>query len=83
MSRIKVYSTPFCPHCRMTKDFLRERGVDFEDIDVAADHEAARDMIEKSGQMGVPQIEINGKLIVGFDRDAIEQELDGKGADTS
>ena len=76
MSKIKVFSTPTCPYCHMLKDFLRDRKVEFEDIDVAADHDAAKQMIEKSGQMGVPQIEINGKIIVGFDKPAIEKELE-------
>ena len=75
---VKVYSTPACPYCHMLKDFLKEKGVEFEDIDVAADQEAAREMIEKSGQMGVPQIEINGKIIVGFNKEAIERELEKK-----
>jgi glutaredoxin-like YruB-family protein len=75
MSKIKVYSTPTCPYCHMLKEFLKGKKIEFEDIDVAADHDAAKVMIEKSGQMGVPQIEINGKIIVGFDKPAIEHEL--------
>ena len=75
MAQIKVYSTPTCPWCRMLKDFLREKKVVFEDIDVSTNADAARDMVAKSGQRGVPQTEINGKLIVGFDQAAIEEEL--------
>jgi glutaredoxin-like YruB-family protein len=75
MADIKVYTTPTCPWCHRLKDFLREKGVDFQEIDVSKDQEAARKMIEKSGQMGVPQMEINGKIIVGFDQEAIEKEL--------
>ena len=75
MSEIKVYSTPTCPWCHRMKDFLKEKGVEFVDLDVAADDTARNEMIEKSGQMGVPQIEINGKMIVGFDQEAIEAEL--------
>jgi glutaredoxin 3 len=75
MTGITVYSTPTCPYCHMLKDFLNEKKVKFRDVNVAADHKAARDMIAKSGQMGVPQIEINGRIIVGFDREAIEEEL--------
>lgn len=52
MSKIKVYSTPTCSYCRLLKDFLKEKGVKFEDIDVSADQEVAREMIEKLGQMG-------------------------------
>ncbi len=76
MSKVKVYSTPTCPYCHMLKEFLNQKKVEFDDIDVAADHDAAKEMIQKSGQMGVPQIEINGKLIVGFDKPAIEKELE-------
>ena len=75
MAKIKVYSTPMCPYCKMTKEFLREKGVEFEDIDVSADREMAMKMIEKSGQMAVPQIEINGKFIIGFNREALEREI--------
>lgn len=76
MSKIKVYSTPTCPYCHMLKEFLKEKGVEYEDIDVAANQEAAKEMVEKSGQMGVPQTEINGKIVIGFDKDAIEKELE-------
>ena len=78
MSKIKVYSTPACPYCVMLKDFLKEKKIEFEEIDVSKDQEAAKEMIAKSGQMGVPQIEINGKILVGFDKEAIEKELEKK-----
>lgn len=73
--KIKVYSTPYCPYCDMVKDFLNKEGIEFEDIDVSVDREAAMKMIEKSGFMAVPQIEINDKTIVGFDKETIEREL--------
>ncbi len=75
MTKIKVYSTPTCPWCAKLKEFLDEKKVEYENIDVSVDHEAAKHMMEKSGQMGVPQTEINGKMIVGFDKEAIEAEL--------
>ena len=75
MAGIKVYSTPTCPYCHLAKDFLKEKGVEFEDIDVSVDQEAAQKMVAKSGQMGVPQIEINGKMILGFDKEQIEKEI--------
>ena len=59
----------------MLKDYLNEKKIEFENIDVSLDRKAAEEMVEKSGQMGVPQIEINGRMIVGFDREAIEEEL--------
>jgi glutaredoxin-like YruB-family protein len=74
-SKITVYSTPACPYCHMVKEFLSGKGVKFESLDVSADGEAAERMIKKSGFTGVPQIEINGKTIVGFDRTALEREL--------
>jgi len=84
MADIKVYSTPTCPWCKKLKAWLGEKGLEFEDINVAEDQEAAQAMIEKSGQMGVPQTEVNGKMIVGFNTDAIEAELgagEGSGAE--
>ena len=76
MAKIKVYTTPTCPYCEMLKDFLKEKGVEFEDIDVSKNREAILEMLQKSGQLAVPQIEINGKIIVGFDKKAIEKELE-------
>ena len=76
MSEITVYSTPMCPWCNVLKDFLKEKNIEFEEIDVSKDQTKAQEMIEKSGQMGVPQIEINGKIIVGVDKAAIEKELE-------
>ena len=72
---VKVFSTPTCPYCVMAKNFLKENNVEFEDINVAADQEAAKEMIEKSGQMGVPVLDLNGTIIVGFDQDAIKKAL--------
>lgn len=75
MSKIVVYSTPTCPYCGLVKDYLKEKGVEFEEKDVSKDRAAARKMVEKSGQMGVPQVDINGKIIVGFNKEAIDKEL--------
>ncbi len=75
MSKIIVYSTKMCPYCTMLKDFLKQKNIEFEAVDVGEDREKAEEMIRKSGQMGVPQIEINGKIIVGFNKQAIEKEL--------
>ena len=73
--KVTVYSTPSCPFCKMAKEFLAKSGVDFQEVNVASDQKAAAEMIEKSGQMGVPVIEIGKKVIVGFDREAIAKEL--------
>ena len=70
-----VYSTQTCPWCHKAKDFLKEKGIAFKDVDVGADREAANEMVEKSGQMGVPVIDVDGKIIVGFDREELEKAL--------
>jgi len=70
-----VYSTPSCPYCVMAKRYLAERGVKYEDVDVAADQSRALEMLTKTGQMGVPVLDIGGEVIVGFDRNAIEYAL--------
>ena len=75
---IKVYSTPTCPYCVTLKKFLKEKGVEFADIDVSADEKELQEMIDKSGQMGVPVVEINGQIVVGFDRDKILELLNIK-----
>lgn len=75
MPKIKIFSTPYCPFCKMAKDYLREKGFDFEELDVSINEEAAREMIEKSHQMGVPVIEIDGNIIVGFDKKKIDEIL--------
>jgi glutaredoxin-like YruB-family protein len=73
--KVKVYSTSTCPYCTMAKDFLKEQNIEFESIDVGTDQEAAKDMVKKSGQMGVPVVEIDGEVIVGFDKVAIMNAL--------
>lgn len=71
-----VFSTPSCPHCRQAKRYLRRNDVPFKDVDVSRDQAAARDMVRRSGQRGVPVIDIGGKTIVGFNRQKIDKELD-------
>ena len=73
---VKVYSTPTCPYCIRVKQFLKENAVIFEDIDVSMNQTAAQEMIKRSGQMGVPVIDINGELIIGFDKDKIKSALE-------
>jgi glutaredoxin-like YruB-family protein len=74
-AKVTVYSTPTCPYCVMAKDFLRQNKIKFEDIDVASDKAKAQEMIKKSGQMGVPVIEIGNKIIVGFNKDELKKTL--------
>ena len=75
---IKVYSTPTCPYCDMAKEYFKENNIKFEEVDVSTDHKAAEEMIEKSGQRGVPVVDINGEIIVGFNVPAIKKALENK-----
>lgn len=75
MKNIKVYSTPTCPWCIRLKQFLSENNVAFENIDVSSDQAAGEEMMRKSGQMGVPVLDIDGQIIVGFDRGRIKDIL--------
>ena len=68
MPTIKIYSTPSCVYCRMTKEFLDAHTIPYADYNVATDAEKRNEMIERSGQMGVPVIDVDGELIVGFDK---------------
>ena len=72
---VRIYTTKICPYCEMAKQFFKQNDIKFEEIDVSNDKEAAMEMIEKSGQMSVPVIEINGKIIVGFNIKAIKEAL--------
>jgi len=74
MTQVKIYSTPTCPFCKRAKEFFKKYNVAYEDVNVAEDEKARDEMVEKSGQMSVPVIEIGDKFIVGFD----EQELKKK-----
>jgi len=75
MMTIKIYTTPLCPWCKKTKEFLNEHNIEYEEINVAGNHEAAHEMIEKSGQMGVPVLAIDGEIIVGYDIKKIKKAL--------
>ena len=75
MTEIKVYSTDACPWCDKVKDFLKETNVEFEYIDVGADQEKAKEMVEKSNQMGVPVIDVDGTIVVGFDIKKLKELL--------
>jgi len=75
MKNVKVYSTPSCPFCKRVKQYLSDNGVEFQDIDVTADQEMVKEMVEKSGQMGVPVVDVEGDIVVGFDRDKIASAL--------
>ena len=70
---VSVYSTPTCAHCTRLKDYLKERQVKFQDIDVSRDERKADEMLHKSRQQGVPVTDFNGTIIVGFDRERIDR----------
>ncbi len=73
--RVIIFTTPTCRFCRAAKKYLRERGIRFKEVDVSRDQAAARDMVRRSGQMGVPVLDIGGKIVVGFDRPKIDRLL--------
>jgi len=73
--KVKIYSTPTCPWCARAKQFLKENNIEFQDYDVSSDNNAAEEMVSISGQMGVPVLDIDGEIIVGFDKERIKQAL--------
>jgi len=73
--QVKVYSTPICPMCQAAKDFLKANNIPFEEIDVSQDEKLAQEMILKSGQMSVPVIDIDDKIVTGFNRPLMEEFL--------
>lgn len=75
MQDIKLYSLPTCPWCMKLKEFFKERKIKYQNIDVSASQKNADEMIKKSGQMGVPVIEIDKQIIVGFDLPKIKKAL--------
>ena len=73
--KVKIYSTPTCPYCIRAKQYLKDNSVVFEDFDVSSDKSMADEMVKKSGQMGVPVLDIDGQIIAGFDKDKIKNAL--------
>ena len=73
--KVKVYSTPICTWCNRLNEFLRDNEIEFEDFNVVEDKQAAREVIYKSDQLGVPVTDIDGKIIIGFDKKVLEKEL--------
>lgn len=76
---VKVYSTQTCPWCDKAKDYLRDKGVAYDVVDVGADRAAAMEMVKKTRQMGVPVVQIGERYIVGFDVKAIDSALAEEG----
>ena len=72
---VKVYSTPTCVYCKTLKGYLKKNSIEFEDIDISKDEQQLQKMIKDSGQMGVPVVDIDGEVIVGFDKVKIDTLL--------
>ncbi len=73
--KIRIFTTPACPYCFTLMEFFKERNIEFEEIDVSQDEKARQEMIEKSGKMEAPILEIDSEIVIGFDRKKIEELL--------
>ncbi|MBA7612694.1 hypothetical protein ES703_19931 [subsurface metagenome] len=78
MPKVRIFSTPMCAYCVTLKEFLKEKNIEFEDINVAEDEKAREEMIQKSKQMGVPVVEIDQEIVIGFNKEKICQLLNIK-----
>ncbi len=78
MAKVRIFSTPSCVYCQTLKGYLKSHDIVFEDIDVSADETALDEMINRSGQMSVPVIDIDGEFVTGFDKNKINKLLDIK-----
>ena len=72
---VKIYTTPSCVYCKMAKEYFKANNVEYTEVNVVTDDEAREEMIKKSGQMGVPVIDINGTIVVGFNKPQVEKAL--------
>jgi len=72
---VKIYTTPICVYCKMAKEFFKKHNVAYVEVDVTTDDSLVEEMVQKSHQMGVPVIEIDGEIFVGFDREGISRAL--------
>lgn len=78
MKEVFIYTTPSCVYCRMTKNFFQKNSVQYQEFNVATDLKAREDMVKKSGQLGVPVVEISGKIVVGYDEPRLKELLEIK-----
>ena len=76
MKKVLIYTTPTCQYCKMAKEFFQTKGVEYTEFDVAADEAKRSEMVEKSGQMGVPVIDIENSIIIGFDEPKLRELLE-------
>lgn len=75
MASVKIYTTPSCVYCKMAKEFFAKNNLAYEEKNVATDSQAREDMVKISGQMGVPVIDVDGKIIIGFDEPRLRESL--------
>lgn len=75
MNSVKIYTTPVCVYCKMAKAFFVENNVKYEEVNVAENSKAREEMIAKSHQIGVPVVDVNGKIIIGFDKPRLIEAL--------
>lgn len=75
MNKITVYSTSTCPYCVMMTNFLKEQGLPFTEVNVQEDQEAGRKLVQETGQMGVPQTNVNGHWVIGFDPNTLMSHI--------
>ncbi len=73
--KVVIYSTPTCPYCKKAKEYFSQKGISYVDYDVAKDRDKAKEMIQKSGQMGVPVIMIDDEIVVGFNQSKVDELL--------
>ena len=75
MAKVKIFTTPTCVYCKMAKAFFKEHNVEYSEANVAPDAKEREEMVKKSGQLGVPVIEIDGQIVIGFDQAKLSELL--------
>lgn len=75
---VRIYTTPTCHWCKVAKEYFKLKGIEYEEYNVAQDHNKAMEMVVKSGQRAVPVIDINGQLVIGFDKETIDKLIEGE-----
>ena len=73
---VKIYTTPSCVYCRMAKELFKKNNIEYQELDVAKDLKAREEMVKKTGQLGVPVIDIDGEIVIGFDEERLKKLLD-------
>ena len=75
MNKVTIYTTPYCAYCKMAKEYFKSKNIEYVEHDVMVDIPSREEMVKKSGQLGVPVIDIDGKIVVGFDKPKINEYL--------